>query len=187
MLCLTDWMQSKLPKALHQDASDYRHNNRDECKGEKLWGKQMISIQSTHLVGAHKPSRVITELSQEMNFLFLQRLCYVKCKNINKTLPDLILCLWGCTFAFVRGFWVNPAKWITEILKRLVLRFIYIFLHLKTSSWFALESQQLDAEIIWFLSPSWLMQHRSFSSNPKHSQTCSLSEHRVIISFKSHL
>lgn len=53
----------------------------------------MISIQSTHLVSAHKPSCVITELSQEMNFLFLQRLRYVKCKNINKTPPDLILCL----------------------------------------------------------------------------------------------
>lgn len=101
---------------------------------EKWWGKQMISIQSTHLVST--PSRVITELSQEMNFLSLQRLCYVKCKNINKTLPGLILCLWGCTFAFVRGFWLNPAKWSTEILKRLVLRFVCIFLHLKTSTWF---------------------------------------------------
>lgn len=65
----------------------------------------MISIQSTHLVSAHKPSRVITELSQEMNFPSLQRLCYVKCKNINKTLPDLILYL-----RFCQGLLGKPGK-----------------------------------------------------------------------------
>lgn len=34
MRCLTKWIQSRSPKALHQYALDYRHNHRGESKGE---------------------------------------------------------------------------------------------------------------------------------------------------------